>query len=94
MSWWFDIYAAVTFSLIIIHDLFRIIHNHGSIHINVEVFRNIFYFLFIFKFTRNMGPNTKLLTTLIIIIILTHTFLEKTSIYKYLLSKIYFSEHL
>ena len=34
----YDICASVTFSLIIIHDAFRMIHNHGSIHINVEVY--------------------------------------------------------
>jgi hypothetical protein len=28
----------LTFSLIIIHNSFMIIYNHGSIHINVEVF--------------------------------------------------------
>jgi hypothetical protein len=32
-----DICSSVTFSLIIIHYSFMIIHNHGSIHMNVEV---------------------------------------------------------
>jgi hypothetical protein len=40
---WYDIYVSVTVSLIIIHDSFRTIRNPGSIHINVDVFRNIFY---------------------------------------------------
>jgi hypothetical protein len=35
--------VCLAFSLIIIQDSFRTIRNHGSIHINVEVFRNIFY---------------------------------------------------
>ena len=37
MFWGYDIGASVTFSPIIIHDSFRIICNHGSIHINVDV---------------------------------------------------------
>ena len=35
-----DIYLFVTFSLIIIHNTLMVIRNHGSIYINVEVFRN------------------------------------------------------
>ncbi|MGO7258943.1 hypothetical protein ACCT32_35950, partial [Rhizobium brockwellii] len=45
----YDIYASVTLLLIIIHNSFMLIRNHGSIHINVEVFRNIFLFLFTIK---------------------------------------------
>uniref|UniRef100_A0A8C8M3Y6 STAS domain-containing protein n=1 Tax=Oncorhynchus tshawytscha TaxID=74940 RepID=A0A8C8M3Y6_ONCTS len=37
----YDICASVNFSLVIIPNSFRIIRSHGSIHINVEVFRNI-----------------------------------------------------
>ena len=37
------IFHPLTFSLIIIHGSITIILNHGSIHINVDVFRNIFY---------------------------------------------------
>jgi hypothetical protein len=37
------IFTPLIFSLLIIHDSFMIIHNHGRINMNVEVFRNIFY---------------------------------------------------
>ena len=42
MSTVYDIYSSVTFSLIIFPDAFRTIRNHGSIHINVEMFRNVY----------------------------------------------------
>ena len=37
------VFMALPFSHFIIHDSLMIIPNHVSIHINIQVFRNIFY---------------------------------------------------
>jgi hypothetical protein len=49
----------LTFSLIIIHNSFRTIRNHGSIHIIVEVFRNILY-----SYLQKSDPKMTLFTIL------------------------------